>query len=593
MSQTTPLVDNQALAKLLIKRNLLSPSQMEYAQEVQQRKGESFKQVLLRMNWITDADILKLEGELWRVPVFKPAEHLPKLEKALLSLITEHITKKYNVFPLWREGMRIWVAMVDPFDLIAIDDIHRLTKLDVKPMLASPADISDCINKYYAEKQQEKKAGEAAQAADIQLQERLAEEIAMEGDLELEDASSRETEEKDEDQLKVNSEDPPVVRFVNFLLSKAIDDKASDIHIEPGETGIKVRYRIDGALFELASAPKKLKAAIISRLKILSGMDIAIKRVPQDGAFGIRRAGKEIDFRVSTLPTIYGEKVVLRLLEKDAVLGKTLEMLDLGERNLMMFKKFCALPHGMMLVTGPTGSGKSTTLYTVLNVLNDPIYNITTVEDPCEYRLPGIQQVQVKAEIGFEFSTALRTLLRQDPDIIMIGEMRDTETAQIAVKAALTGHQVLSTLHTNDAPGAIVRLINMGVEPFLVASSVNMVVAQRLVKRICKKCKEPYEASIEEKEILKLPIDQPATLYKGAGCDNCRKTGYAGRAPVFEVLEMTSTLRRLMVEGASLDKLKQQAIAEGMETLRQCGFRKALEGTTTLQEVLGNCIEEH
>ena len=573
-----------SLGKLLINKKLLSNVQLDLAQEIQKRRGESLKEVLVRMGWVSESDILKLEGELWNIPVFDPT-CLSKLDHKLLGLIPEYLSRKHNMLPIWRENGKVWVAMSDPFDLVVLDDLQRVTKAEIQPLIISEGEVKKYIDQCYKKKTTKKESGKQEK----DLREQIIDEMS-EFQLDIEEGTYK--EEEDDGQLQVNTSDPPVVRLVNFMLVQAINDKASDVHVEPKDEGIKARYRIDGSLFDLVSSPQKFKASIISRLKILSGMDIAVKLVPQDGAFTIHKDGAEVDFRVSSLPTIYGEKIVLRLLVRDAVTGNTLEGLDMGERNLELFKKYIHRPHGMILVTGPTGSGKSTTLYTVLNTINDPRKNIITVEDPCEYRLEGIQQVQVRPDIGFDFSDALRTILRQDPDIVMIGEIRDQVTAQIAVKAALTGHLVLSTLHTNDATGAIVRLVNIGIESFLVASSVTLAVAQRLVKRICAECKESYEATIEEKRIVGVDAKQKLTLYKGKGCEHCRETGYAGRAAVFEVLEMTPEIRGMMLEGASMDDIRTKAIESGMESLRECGFRRATEGITTVEQVLAVCVGE-
>jgi type II secretory ATPase GspE/PulE/Tfp pilus assembly ATPase PilB-like protein len=398
-------------------------------------------------------------------------------------------------------------------------------------------------------------------------------------------------QEIDLDQMAVDSEDAPVVKIVNLILVQAIKEKASDIHIEPFEKEIKLRYRVDGALIEATSPPKALQMPIASRIKILAGLDIAERRLPQDGRFRIRVSGKEVDLRISMLPTVYGEKIVIRLLDKGA-LGGSIDNMGLDDYTLGIFKKAIDAPHGMILVTGPTGSGKTTTLYTILSELNNPIYNIVTVEDPVEYQLMGINQVAVKADIGMGFSEALRSILRQDPDIVMIGEIRDNETADIAVKAALTGHQVLSTLHTNDAAGAITRLDDMGIEPFLISSSVILACAQRLVRRICPNCKEEFQP--EPEIFTKLNIENDgSTLYRGAGCSRCKGRGYVGRAPILEVLPVSETIRRLIIKRASAAVVKNQAISEGMKSLRMVGIDKAKEGITTLEEVMRVTSEDH
>ena len=585
-----------SLLPLLLKRRLLSPTQAELALQIQKRKGEPLEDIIVRMGWVDEVEINKLVGELWDIPVFGEG-HLARLEEKLLELVPESLSRKHVFLPLWRQEGQIWVAMSDPFDLVAIDDLQRLTKHQVKPILATAERVLAAIDEVYKKKaaREKEQEGLAGQEQELQNQLDVKEDLLEEMSdfkLELDESRPDDEDEEDANQLRIHAGDPPVVKMVNFVLVRAISDKASDIHVEPKEDGIQVRYRIDGSLFDLISAPKRLKSSILSRLKILSGMDIAVKRVPQDGSFSIHLDQQEVDFRVNSLPTIYGEKIVLRLLEKNAVLKNKLADLGLGEQLEALFRKYIYRPHGMILVTGPTGSGKSTTLYTILNEIKSPHKNIITVEDPAEYRLPGIQQVQVKPDIGFDFADALRAILRQDPDIIMIGEIRDMETAQIAVKSSLTGHLVLSTLHTNDAPGAIVRLINIGIDSFLVASSVTLAIAQRLVKRICNACKEKYAASAEEKEIMGINKSERVFLYRGKGCSKCRNTGYSGRLAVFEVFEMSAEIKRILLEKSGMDEIRGKAIEQGMETLKACGFRRALEGVTSLQEVLATCIEE-
>jgi type II secretory ATPase GspE/PulE/Tfp pilus assembly ATPase PilB-like protein len=399
-------------------------------------------------------------------------------------------------------------------------------------------------------------------------------------------------QEIDLDRLAVESEDAPVVKIVNLILVQALKEKASDIHLEPFEKQFRLRYRVDGSLIEASSPPKALQMPIASRIKILAGLDIAERRVPQDGRFRIRVSGKEVDLRISVLPTVYGEKIVIRLLDKGALSG-SVDQLGMDEYTLGVFKKAVDAPHGMLLVTGPTGSGKTTTLYSVLSELNSPEYNIVTVEDPIEYQLMGINQVAVKSDIGLSFADALRSILRQDPDIVMIGEIRDNETADIAVKAALTGHQVLSTLHTNDAAGAITRMDDMGIEPFLISSSVILTCAQRLVRRVCPNCREEFIPEPELLQKLDLADDGSTVFYHGAGCDRCKRRGYMGRAAVIEVLPVSETVRRLIIKRASAAVIKNQAISEGMKTLRMVGIDKAREGITTLEEILRVTAEDH
>jgi Type II secretory pathway, ATPase PulE/Tfp pilus assembly pathway, ATPase PilB len=392
------------------------------------------------------------------------------------------------------------------------------------------------------------------------------------------------SEEIDIDRLATDSEDAPVIKIVNLIMVQAIREKASDIHIEPYQRSLKLRYRVDGELTQAESPPKALQLAITSRIKILAGLDIAERRLPQDGRFRIKVMGKDVDLRVSILPTSHGEKIVIRILDKTTLSG-SLDQMGMDETTLVKFKKAIDAPHGMILVTGPTGSGKTTTLYSVLQELNNPQYNIVTVEDPIEYELAGVNQVAVRSDIGLDFASALRSILRQDPDIVMVGEIRDNETADIAVKAALTGHQVLSTLHTNDAAGAITRLDDMGIEPFLISSSVLMTCAQRLVRRVCTNCRDEFSPEPEMFEKLGLDSKKNPVFYRGSGCDRCKGRGYLGRMAIVEALPVSESIRRLIIKRASAAVIKNQAVTEGMKTLRMAGIDKAMEGVTTLEEV--------
>jgi type II secretion system protein E len=391
-------------------------------------------------------------------------------------------------------------------------------------------------------------------------------------------------EEIDLERLATDGDDAPVIKMVNLILAQAVKEKASDIHIEPFHTALKLRYRVDGELVPAESPPKALQLAITSRMKILAGLNIAERRLPQDGRFRVRVMGKDVDLRISILPTAHGEKIVIRILDKTSLSGG-IDQLGMDQDTLEKFRKAIDAPHGMILVTGPTGSGKTTTLYSVLHELNSPQYNIVTVEDPIEYELMGVNQVAVRGDIGLDFSSALRSILRQDPDIVMVGEIRDNETADIAVKAALTGHQVLSTLHTNDAAGAITRLDDMGIEPFLISSSILMTCAQRLVRRVCSNCKEEFKPEPELLERLGLRDRENTVFYRGSGCDRCKGRGYTGRVAIIEALTVTETIRRLVIKRASAAVIKNQAMSEGMKTLRMVGIEKALEGITTLEEV--------
>ena len=501
---------------------------------------------------------------------------MSKSSPEVAGLIPKEIARSYKLAPVCKLANKLFVAMVDPMNVLALDDLRARTKLEIIPMIATEKAIEDALSG----------VNTGGMAMDKVMQDAAEE---AEGSLE---AIQENRDHLDLDKLRDQGEDGPAVKIVNMILVQALKEKASDIHIEPFEKTIKLRYRVDGNLIEASSPPKSLQLPIASRIKILARLDIAERRLPQDGRFRIRIAGKEIDLRISFLPTIYGEKIVIRLLDKSALSG-SVQTLGLDERTLAIFKKAIDAPHGMILVTGPTGSGKTTTLYSVLQELNNPEYNIVTVEDPVEYQLVGINQVAVRSEIGLTFAGALRSILRQDPDIVMIGEIRDQETADIAVKAALTGHQVLSTLHTNDAAGAISRLDDMGIEPFLISSSVLLTCAQRLVRRVCSNCKEEFVPEPDVFEKLEIPELIGETFYRGAGCERCKGRGYSGRAAILEVLPVSEGIRRLIVKRASASVIKNQAVQEGMKTLRMAGIDKAREGITTLEEVLRVTSEDH
>ena len=468
--------------------------------------------------------------------------------------------------------------MADPTNVLAMDDLKRRVQLEIVPMIATERAVNDALSGVHA-----------SSAKMSQVLKKVSEEAVQTGELEVQAAKH---EEIDLDRLAADSEDAPVIKIVNLILVQALKEKASDIHIEPFQNTLKLRYRIDGELVAAESPPKALQLAITSRIKILAALNIAERRVPQDGRFRIKVAGKEIDLRISFLPTTHGEKIVMRLLDKSALTGG-IDQMGLEEGTLEKFRKAIDAPHGMILVTGPTGSGKTTTLYSVLQELNNPQYNIVTVEDPIEYELSGINQVAVRTDIGLDFASALRSILRQDPDIVMVGEIRDNETADIAVKAALTGHQVLSTLHTNDAAGAITRLDDMGIEPFLISSSILMTCAQRLVRRVCANCRDEFVPEPEILEKLGLKESKEAVFYHGAGCNRCKGRGYLGRVALIEALPVSEAIRRLIIKRASATVIKNQAMSEGMKTLRMVGVEKALEGMTTLEEVWRVTAEDH
>jgi type IV pilus assembly protein PilB len=562
------------LGQMLVNDKVLSSEQLNAALDRQRKTRERLGQVLIDMKLIDEDILLKyLSAQFRKDPISRQA--LGELDPEVVKLVPEEVARQYGVIAAQRSGRRLIVATADPLNVMAMDDLRRATGLDVDFRIGPGSAIQEAIEKTY------RRVAKAVGAEGL--------DDALKVDLGLNIGPTMPSLAEgvvDIKQLQSQADDPPVVRVVNYVLGRAAIDGASDIHVEPHDDRTRVRYRIDGLLFDLLEIPRQLHLAVVSRIKIISRLDIAERRLPQDGSFSSRIHGQEFDFRVSTLPTLYGEKVVLRLLEKAAVVERyNLDNLGFEAEQLELFMKGIRRPWGMVLITGPTGSGKSTTLHTALKFIKSPRKNVVTVEDPVEYRQPGIQQVQVKSEIGFDFARSLRSILRQDPDIIMVGEIRDQETAQIAVKAALTGHLVLSTLHTNDAVSTLVRLVNIGVEPFLVASAVNIAAAQRLVRKICKDCKEPYRPSADELALF-APDPGPEVLYRGRGCKNCRNVGYAGRMALYEVFAVDSEVRRMLIDGSDGDKIQRYAMGSGMVTLRKCGFRQAARGLTTLEEVL-------
>ena len=561
------------LGQMLVHDKILSTEQLNQALERQRKTRERLGQILIDMKLIDEDILLKYLGAQFRKdPITR--QDLAALDPDVVKLVSEEVARQYGVIAAERSGRRLIVATADPLNVMAMDDLRRATGLEVDFRIGPASAIQEAIEKTYRKVTQ------------VVTSEGLDDALKVDLGLNIGPATSAAEGVVDIKQLQTQADDPPVVRVVNYLLGRAALDGASDIHVEPHDDRTRVRYRIDGLLFDLLEIPRQLHLAVVSRIKIISRLDIAERRLPQDGSFSSRIHGQEFDFRVSTLPTLYGEKVVLRLLEKAAVVERySIENLGFEPEQLELFLKGVRRPWGMVLITGPTGSGKSTTLHTALKFIKSPRKNIVTVEDPVEYRQPGIQQVQVKSEIGFDFARSLRSILRQDPDIIMVGEIRDQETAQIAVKAALTGHLVLSTLHTNDAVSTLIRLVNIGVEPFLVASAVNVAAAQRLVRKICKDCKEPYRPSADELALF-APDPGPEVLYRGRGCKSCRNVGYAGRMALYEVFAVDSEVRRMLIDGADGDKIQRYAMGSGMVTLRKCGFRQAARGLTSLEEVL-------
>ena len=557
------------LGQMLVQDGILTDEQVSAALERQRKSKDRLGQILIEMRLIDEEVLLKYLGAQFRKePITR--QDLAALDLEVVKLIPEEVARQHRVIAAERNGRRLIVATADPLNVVAIDDLRRATGLDIDFRIGPGSAIQEAIERTY-------RRMISTEGIDEALRQDLGLSVGL--------ATAAE-EAVDIKQLRTQADDPPVVKVVNYVLGRAASDTASDIHVEPHEDRTRVRYRVDGLLFDLLEIPRSLHLAVVSRLKIISRLDIAERRLPQDGSFASKIHGREIDFRVSTLPTIYGEKVVLRLLEKEAVVQHyTLENLGFEPDQLEYFMKGIRRPWGMVLLTGPTGSGKSTTLHTAIKAIKSPRKNIITVEDPVEYRQPGIQQVQVKTDIGFDFARSLRSILRQDPDIIMIGEIRDQETAQIAVRAALTGHLVLTTLHTNDAVSTVTRLINIGVEPFLVATAVNVAAAQRLVRKVCVACKEAYRPSAEEAALFgHEPV--PEVLYRGRGCKVCRNMGYSGRMALYEVFWLNAVVRRMVLDGADGDTLRRHAMESGMVTLRQAGFRRAVQGHTTIEEIL-------
>ncbi|WP_437594745.1 type IV-A pilus assembly ATPase PilB [Sorangium sp. So ce1000] len=553
------------LGELLVREKLISLQQLRQAQEEQRKTGQNLGYALAKLGYISDGEITSFLSTQYRVPAVALDEY--EIDAEVSRLVSREVCEKHKIIPISRSGTALVVAMADPTNLHAIDDIKFLTGFNVEPVVASETGITEAIERAY----------NVGASYDEVLSEFGEEEVGFQ--VEADDVNVLE--------LEKAAEGAPVVRLVNAILLNAIKKGASDIHVEPYEKKLRVRYRIDGVLMEEMQPPIKLKNAIASRLKIMSSLDIAERRLPQDGRIKLKMGrGREMDFRVSVLPTLWGEKIVLRLLDKSNL---QLDMAKLGfdPKPLADFKWAIGQPWGMVLVTGPTGSGKTTTLYSALSELNQIGSNISTAEDPVEYNLHGINQVQMHDDIGLNFAMSLRSFLRQDPDIIMVGEIRDFETAEIAVKAALTGHLVLSTLHTNDAPSTISRLLNMGVEPFLITASVNLVLAQRLARKICPDCRVPLK--VDAKVLLDFGFTEQqvarADLVRGAGCKTCNGSGYKGRVALYEVMRFTDALKEMVLQGASTAELKAAAVKGGMLTLRMSGIEKVLAGVTTTEEV--------
>ncbi len=554
---------------MLVNANLVMEDQLMKALELQKKEGGRLGSSLVKLEYITEERLVSFLSKQYGIPAINLNDY--QIDEGVVRLIPPEVAQKYQIMPVARVGANLTIAMVDPSNVFAIDDIKFMTGYNVEPVVASESAIREAISTHYDRSDALQSVIDSLQGTDTEIMDYIQEE----------------DEEIDFGELKQQVEDAPVVKLVNLILAEAINRGASDIHVEPYEKKYRVRYRVDGVMYDFMQPPLKLKAALSSRLKIMAELDIAERRLPQDGRIKLKLGNKAVDLRVSTLPTLFGEKIVMRILDKGN-LQLDLTKLGFEEKALEYFREAIESPFGMVLVTGPTGSGKTTSLYSALSTVNKVDVNIMTAEDPVEYNLDGINQVHMREEIGLTFAAALRSFLRQDPDIIMVGEIRDFETAEIAVKAALTGHLVLSTLHTNDAPSTVSRLLNMGIEPFLVASSVVLILAQRLARKICTQCAE--EENVPEQALLKVGFSQDETssvkVMRGKGCSNCSDTGYKGRIALYEVMPLKEEMKDLVLEGASAGELKKTAIRLGMTTLRRAGLNKIKDGVTSIEEVM-------
>ncbi len=595
------------LGEILVRENLLTPQQLREALDYQREHGGRLGFNLVKLGLVSDEMVTAVLSRQYGVPSVNL--DLFDVDASVIRLIPHEVAEKYSVLPLSRVGATLTLAMVDPTNVFAMDDIKFMTGLNIEPVIVSEAGVQEAIDTYYGQS----KEIELASLVDVAVAGlgangngnsngfNIAPDAVSLDHLDFDEGAAEGVEVIDEnDEIDVTSltrmsEDAPVVRLVNVLLVDALQRGASDIHVEPYEKDLRIRFRIDGVLYDVMHPPMRLRDALISRIKIMAKLDISEKRLPQDGRIKIKLKSegrsRELDFRVSTLPTLFGEKVVMRLLDKEKLM---LDMTKLGfeEESLVKFKRNISKPYGMVLVTGPTGSGKTNTLYSALQALNTNETNIMTAEDPVEFNLAGINQVQMKEQIGLNFAAALRSFLRQDPNIILVGEIRDFETAEIAIKAALTGHLVLSTLHTNDAPSTISRLMNMGIEPFLVATSVNLIQAQRLIRRICSECKTEQPTPPEALTEIGFSAEdaKQVKIFKGKGCAKCNNTGYKGRVGLYEVMEITDDMRELILIGASALELRKRAIEQGMLTLRRSGLVKIKNGVTTIEEVVRETV---
>jgi len=559
-----PLRQRKSLGESLVEQKIITDEQLKSAVKESEKSGEPLRKVLVKLGLVSDEDICNFFEEQLGIPRIDLKNYL--IDSKILSVVPESLAKKYNLIPLFKTGDTLTIATADPLNVIALDELRIKTKSNIEPAVATETEVRNAINQYY---------GVGGSIEDV------IRSIDMKA-LAIDEGK----EEIEPEKLKNIAEEAPIIKLVNLIIMQAIREKASDIHVEPEEDSLQIRFRVDGILHDQATIPKQMQAAILSRMKIMSDMNIATKRIPQDGRFRLNLEAGQIDMRVSSLPTIFGENIVMRLLDTTSILIG-LEKLGFDQQNLEQFKSLIVKPHGIILVTGPTGSGKTTTLYSALNSINTPDKNIITVEDPVEYQLKMIRQSQINPKAGLTFATGLRSILRQDPDVIMVGEIRDLETAEISVQSALTGHLVFSTLHTNDAPSSLTRLIDMGVEPFLISSSVIGIIAQRLVRTICPACKQSYSPSKEVIDDIgvKLP-EGNLKFYKGTGCKVCKNTGYKGRIGIFEMLLLDDKMRDLILAKTSSSQIKRIAHEAGMRTLREDGVAKVLAGVTTIDEVI-------
>ena len=557
------------LGQLLINNNIITEEQLNKATELQKKEGGRIGSSLIKLGYLTEESLVEFLSKQYGVPAVALAKE--DIDPSIIKFVPYDVAHKYQIFPISKNGASLKLAMTDPSNVFAIDDVKFMTGYEVEPVVTSESAIKEAISRYYEQSDGLQSVVESMADFDEESLDLIQD---TEDDIDM-------------TELKSAVEEAPVVKLVNLILSEAIVKGASDIHLEPYEKTFRIRYRIDGMLYDVMQPPVRLKAALSSRLKIMAELDIAERRLPQDGRIKLKIRDRGVDLRVSTLPTLFGEKIVMRILDKSN-LNLDLTKLGFEENALKDFEKAIRSPFGMALVTGPTGSGKTTTLYSALSTVNEVDVNIMTAEDPVEYNLLGINQVHVREEIGLTFAAALRSFLRQDPDIVMVGEIRDLETAEIAVKAALTGHLVLSTLHTNDAPSTISRLLNMGIEPFLVSASVVLILAQRLCRKICEECRE--EDKISEAALINMGFtkDEAETIkcYKGKGCPTCNGTGYKGRIALYEVMPVKDEIKEMIVKGATGIELKKTAISLGMQTLRVSGLKKIKEGLTSAQEIM-------